>query len=133
LGQTLTTGENLLGGGVEVGAELRKGRNLTVLRQEKLEGTGDLLHGLELGAGADTGDGKTDVDGGADTLVEELGLQEDLAVRDGNDVGGNVRGDITALGLNDGKGSQGATAVLVVELGGTLQETGMKVEDTGSC
>ena len=51
----------------------------TVLGQEELEGPGDLLHGLELGGGTDTGHGKTDVDGGSDTLVEQLGFQEDLS------------------------------------------------------
>ena len=55
-----------------------------------------LLHGLLLRGGADPGDGEADVDGGADALVEELRLQEDLAVRDGDhvsrDVGGHVAG-----------------------------------------
>jgi hypothetical protein len=88
-----------------------------------------LLHGLELGGGADTRDGQTDVDGRADTLVEELRLQEDLAVGDGNDVGGNVCRHITTLGLNDGQGSHGATAVLVAHLGGTLEQTRVEVED----
>lgn len=130
LSQSLTTRKSLLGGSVQVGTELGEGSDLTVLRQEQLEGTGDLLHGLELGGGTDTGDGKTDVDGGADTLVEELGLQEDLAVGDGNDVGGDVSGDITTLGLNDGEGSEGAAAVLVVQLSGTLEKTRVEVEDT---
>ena len=111
LSETLTTVEGLLGGGIEIGTELGEGGNLTVLGQEELEGTSDLLHGLDLGSGTDTGDGKTDVNGGTDTLVEQLSLQEDLAVGDGNDVGGNVSGHITTLGLNDGKGSQGTTTL----------------------
>jgi hypothetical protein len=52
--------------------------NLTVLGQEELQGTSDLLHGLDLGSGTDTGHGQTDVNSGTDTLVEELGFQEDL-------------------------------------------------------
>lgn len=59
---------------VEIGTELSESGDLTVLGQEELQGTSDLLHGLELGSGTDTGHGKTDVDGGTDTLVEELGL-----------------------------------------------------------
>jgi hypothetical protein len=129
LGQTLTTVEGLLGGGIEIGTELGEGSNLTVLSQEELQGTGNLLHGLDLGSGTDTGHGKTDVNGGADTLVEELSLQEDLTVGNGNDVGGNVSGDITTLGLNDGKGSEGTTTVLVVHLGSTLEETRVEIED----
>ena len=130
LGETLTTVEGLLGGSVQVGTELGEGGDLTVLGQEELQGTSDLLHGLELSGGADTRHGQTDVDGGADTLVEELGLQEDLTISDGNDVGGNVSGDITTLGLNDGKGSKRSTTELVVHLGGTLKKTRVEVEDT---
>lgn len=111
LSQTLTTVEGLLGGSIQIGTELGESSDLTVLSQEELERTSDLLHGLELGSGSDTGDGKTDVNGGTDTLVEELSLQEDLTVGDGNDVGGNVSGHITTLGLNDGKGSQGTTTL----------------------
>lgn len=129
LGQTLTTGKGLLGGGIEIGTELGEGSDLTVLSQEQLKGTGDLLHGLDLGGGTDTGHGQTDVNGGTDTLVEQLGLQEDLTVSDGNDVGGNVSGHITTLGLNDGEGSQGTSTVGLVHLGGTLEETRVQVED----
>jgi hypothetical protein len=88
-----------------------------------------LLHGLKLGSGSDTRDGKTDVDGGADTLVEQLGLEEDLAVGDGNDVGGNVGRHVTTLGLDDGQDSQRAATVGVVHLGGTLEQTRVQVED----
>jgi hypothetical protein len=130
LSETLTTVEGLLGGGIEIGTELGEGGNLTVLGQEELEGTSDLLHGLELSGGADTRHRQTDVDGRADTLVEELGLQEDLSISDGNDVGGNVSGHITTLGLNDGKGSERSTTELVVHLGGTLKKTRVEVEDT---
>ena len=129
LSQTLTTGKGLAGGSVKVGTELGESSNLTVLSQEQLQGTGNLLHGLDLGSGTDTRDGETDVNGGADTLVEEFGLQENLTVGDGDDVGGNVSRDITTLGLNDGKGSERATTEAVVHLGGTLQETGVEVEN----
>ena len=90
LGETLATVEGLLGGSIEIGTELGEGGDFTVLSQEEFEGSGDLLHGFELGGGADARHGETDVDGGADTLVEEFGFQEDLAVGDGNDVGWDV-------------------------------------------
>ncbi len=129
LSETLTTVEGLLGGGIKIGTELSEGSNLTVLSQEELQGTSNLLHGLDLGSGTNTGHGKTDVNGGTDTLVEKFGFQEDLTVGNGNDVGGNVGRDITTLGLNDGKGSEGTTTVLIVQLGRTLEETRVKVED----
>src|SRR5690348_2526466 len=46
------------------------------------------------------------VDGGADTGVEEVGLEEDLAVGDRNDVGRNERGDVARLGLDDRQGGK---------------------------
>ena len=105
--------ELLLGGGVEVGAELGEGGDLTVLGELELHGAGDLLHGLDLGGGADAGHGETDVDGGADALVEELGLEEDLAVGDGDHVGGDVGGHVAGLGLDDGEGGEGAATEVV--------------------
>lgn len=129
LGQALTTAEGLLGGSIKIGTELGEGSDLTVLGQEKLQGTSDLLHGLELGSGTDTRDGKTDVNGGTDTLVEKLRLQEDLTVGNGNNVGGNVSGHITTLGLNDGQGSHGTTTVVLVQLGSTLEKTRVEVEN----
>jgi hypothetical protein len=124
-----TAVELLLGGGVEVGAELGEGGDLTVLGELELHGTGDGLGGLVLGGGADAGDGKADGDGGALALVEELGLEEDLAVGNGNDVGGDVGGHVTGLGLDDGKGGEGTAALVAVHLGGALEEAGVEVED----
>jgi hypothetical protein len=129
LGKTLTTGEGLLGGSIQIGTELGESGDLTVLGQEELQGTSDLLHGLDLGSGTDTGHGETDVNGRSDTLVEELGLQEDLAISDGNDVGGNVGRHVTTLGLNDGQSSERTTTKLVVHLGRALKETRVEVEN----
>merc|ERR1719167_98621 len=72
---------------------------------------------------------ETDVDGRSDTLVEELSLQEDLSVSDGDDVGGDVGGHITSLGLDDGQGGERATSHGVGHLGSTLKQPGVKVED----
>ena len=44
-------------------------------------------------------------------------------------VGGNVRRDITTLGLDDGESSEGASTEFVVHLRSTLKETRVKVED----
>jgi len=129
LGELLTSVEELLGGGIKIGTELGEGGDFSVLGKLELEGTSDLLHGLDLGGGTDTGHGETDVNGGTDTLVEELSLEEDLTVSDGDNVGGDVSGHITSLGLNDGEGSQGAGTVVLVHLSCTLEETGMKIEN----
>merc|ERR1740128_1386459 len=57
LGQSHTSVQELLGGSVQVGTELGEGGDLTVLSQLQLHGSGNLLHGLGLGSGADTGHG----------------------------------------------------------------------------
>merc|ERR1719454_2196687 len=129
LSQPDTSVQQLLGGGVKIGTELGEGGDLTVLGELELHGTGDPLHRLGLGSGADTGHRETDVDGRSDTLVEQLSLQEDLSVSDGDDIGRDVGGHITSLGLDDGQGGEGATSHGVGHLGGTLKQPGVKVED----
>jgi hypothetical protein len=129
LSELLASVEELLGGGIQIGTELSEGGDLTVLGELELQGTSELLHGLDLGGGSNTGDGQTNVNCGADTLMEELGLKEDLTVRDGDDVSGDVSGDITSLSLNDGESSQGTGTVGLVHLGCALKKTGMEVED----
>merc|ERR1712079_171445 len=74
------------------------------------------------------GHGQTDVDGGSDTLVEQLGFQEDLPVSDGDDVGGDVGRHVSGLGLDDGERGEGAAAHGVAHLGGSLQQPGVEVE-----
>ena len=55
------------------------------------------------------------------TFVEELSLQEDLSVSDGDDIGWDVSRDVTSLGLNDREGSQGTTAHRIGHLGCSLK------------
>merc|ERR1719413_92844 len=97
--QTNTTVQLLLGGGIQIGTELGKGGDLTVLGEFELHGTGNGGGGLVLGGGSDTGHGKTDRNGGTLTLVEEFGFQENLSIGNGNHVRGNVSRHISSLGL----------------------------------
>ena len=128
LDQTGAAGQRLLGGLVEVGAELREGRQLAVLGQLELEHAGHLLHGLDLGGAADAGHRDADVDGRPHALEEEVGLEEDLPVGDGDDVGRDVGRHVAGLGLDDGQRGERAAALLVGELGGALQEAAVQVE-----
>ena len=129
LSEAGATLEDVLGGGVEVRAKLGESSHLTVLGELEFEGTSHLLHAWELGSGSDTGDRETDVEGRADTLVEELSLEEDLSVSDGNHIGGNVGRHISSLGLNDGESGEGASAHSEGHLCGTLEETRVEVKD----
>ena len=129
LGELLTSVEELLGGGIEIRAELSEGGDLTVLSELELHGARHLLHGLDLGGGTDTRHREADVNGGADTLMEKIVLEEDLTISDRDNVSGDIGGEITSLGLDDGEGSEGAGTVGLVHLGRTLEETRMEIEN----
>merc|ERR1712088_732312 len=129
LSQSDTSVEKLLGGGVKIRPELGESGDLSVLSQLELHGASHLLHRLGLSSRAHPGHGQTDVNGGSDTFVEQLGLQEDLTVSDGDDIGGDVGRHVTSLGLNDGESSEGAATHGITHLGSSLQQTGVKVED----
>src|SRR4029079_14412183 len=72
---------------VQVRSELGEGGQLAVLSQVELQRPGDLLHRLGLGGRPDTRNGCTYVETRPLTGVEKVGLQEELAVGDRNDVG----------------------------------------------
>jgi hypothetical protein len=129
LSELLSSVKELLGGSIEIGTELGESGDLTILGELELEGTGELLHGLDLGGRSDAGNGETNVDCGTDTLMEELGLEEDLTVGDGDHIGGNIGGHITGLGLNDGEGSEGSSTVGFVHLSCALEEARMEIEN----
>ncbi len=114
---------------VEVGAEGRERGQLAVLGEVKAEAAGDLAHGLDLGCATDPGHRGTGVDGGADAGVEKIGIDEDLTVGDRDDVGGDVPRDVALEGFDDRQGGQRAAAVLVVHLGGALQQAAVEIED----
>src|SRR5690606_35559582 len=63
------------------------------------------------------------------TGVEEVGFQEDLAVRNRNHVRGDVGRDVVSLCLDDGQGRQGATTVRLFETSGALKQAAVEVED----
>ncbi|KAH3663765.1 hypothetical protein OGAPHI_005167 [Ogataea philodendri] len=129
LGQSLTSGQGLLGRGIKVRTELSESSNFSVLSQEQLQRTSNLLHGLNLGSRTDSRHRQTDVDSWSDTLVEQFSLQEDLTIGNGNDVGRNVSRDITTLGLNDWQSSQRTTSKSIGHLGSSLQQSRVQVEN----
>mmetsp|Transcript_141 Transcript_141/g.357 ORF Transcript_141/g.357 Transcript_141/m.357 type:complete len:325 (+) Transcript_141:398-1372(+) len=129
LSQARSAVEQVLRGGVKVRPELRKRRHLTVLRKLQLERARDLLHRLGLRRRSHARHRQADVDGRAHALEEELGLEEDLTIGDGDDVGGNVRRDVTALRLHHRERSHGAGAHGVGQLGRALEQAGVEVEN----
>ncbi len=63
-------------------------------------------------------------DGRAQALIEEVGLEVDLAVGDGDDVRRDVRGDVAFLGLDDRKGRKRAASLFLGKLRRALEEAG---------
>ena len=114
---------------LQIGTELGEGSDFSVLSKVQLERTGDRLHEFGLGGRTDSRHRETDVDSWSDTLEEELGLQEDLTIGDGDNVGWDISGHITTLRLNDGQGSEGTSSVVLVQFGSSLEETRVEVED----
>ena len=86
------------------------------------------LHGRGLRIAAHAGNGKTDVHGRALAREEQVAFQEDLAVRDGNDVGGNVGGNVARLGFHDGQRGHAAAAPLIRKMRGALEQARVQVE-----
>ena len=120
--------------GVEVGGELRERRHGAVLREVEAQRAGDRLHRLDLRAAADAAHRDADVDGRADARVEEIGLEEDLPVGDGDDVGRDVRRHVAGLRLDDRERGERAARVRILRelrssaaLGELLQRFGRLV------
>ena len=128
LGQALAAGQHALGGGVEVGAELREGGHFPVLGELALDRAGRGLHRLDLGRRAHAAHRDADVHRRADALEEQVGLEEDLAVGDRDHVGRDVGRHVVGLGLDQRQGRQRARAVVLVQLGGALQQAAVQVE-----
>jgi len=90
LSKLLTSVKHVLGSGIQIGTELGKSSDFSVLSEIELERTRHLLHGLDLSGGSDTGHGKTDVNGRSLTLVEKLSFEEDLSISNGDNVSGDI-------------------------------------------
>ena len=123
LSKFLSSVKELLGGSIKIGTELGESSDLSELSELKLEGTGDLLHGLNLSSRSDTGHRETDVNSWTNSLVEKLSLEENLSISNRDDIGWDIGGHITSLSLNDWEGSEGSSSVVLVHLSCTLKKT----------
>ena len=60
--------------------------------------------------------------------MEKLGLEEDLTVRDGDNVGRDISGYVARLCLNDRKRRNGSAAELGSDASSTLEKSGMQIK-----
>ena len=117
---TFTLCKSLLGILIQIGSELGEGLQLSKLRVNELQGTGNLLHGLNLCISAYTGYGDTGVNRRHDSAMEKLGLEENLSVCNGDDIGRNIGRYISCLCLNNRKRRKGSSSKLFGKLSRSL-------------
>src|SRR5271156_3546223 len=128
--QALAARELRLRGFVELlGAELREGREIAILREIQAQSASDLPHGFDLRVAADAADGNTGVHGRADAAIEKVGLQENLTVGDGNYVRRNVGGNIAGLCFDYGQRGQRTRAQFVVQFRSAFQQARVQEEN----
>ena len=108
--------------GVEVRRELGEGRQLAVLGEVEAQLPRDLPHRLGLSVATDARDADADVQRGPLARVEEVGLQVDLTIGDGDHVGRNEGRDVVRLRLDHGQRGQRAPAIGLVHLRCTLEQ-----------
>src|SRR6266571_3141863 len=70
------------------------------------QATRDLFHRLDLRVAADARHRNARIDRRPHVRVEHVGLEEDLAVGDRNDVRGDVGGDVARLRFDDGESGE---------------------------
>src|SRR5690606_11884679 len=127
--QPLATVDLPLGGRVQVGTKLGERRQRAVLCQLQAQPAGNLAHRPDLSVTTHPGHRQTRVDRRADTRVEQVRLQVDLAVGNGDDVRRDVGRHVVPLRLNDRQRGQAPTPQIIVELRGALQLARVQVED----
>src|SRR5690606_20697073 len=104
-----TSFDGSLSSRIKVRPEFGKSFQLTELCLVQFQGTSYFLHRFDLCVTTHSGYGDTHVDCRTDTGVEEVSLQEDLTVRDGDHVGRNISRNVTCLSFDDRKRSKGST------------------------
>ncbi len=91
---------------IQAGPEADKGFELLELGIGQFEVARGLTKGPALRLAAHAGNGPAHVHRRQHAQLVEGGREADLAVRDGNQVGGDVGGDVLGLGLDDGQGRE---------------------------
>src|SRR6185312_9773990 len=115
------------GGGVQVRPELGEGGEVAEAGEIQAERPGDGTHRPDLRLPADARHGEADVHGWPLALIEEVRLQVNLPVGDGDDVRGDVGRHVAQLRLDDWQRRQRAAAKVLAQTGGALEQAGVQV------
>ena len=83
---------------------------------------GRVAQGARLGLATDPADADADVHRRLLAFVEQLGIQHDLAIGDGDQIGRDVRAQIAGVGLGDRQRRQRAATLLLRQLRRALEQ-----------
>ena len=129
LHKTLTARELTTRCSIKIRSKHREGCHRTVLSKRELQGTGDLLHRLNLSSTTDTRHRNTDINSRSLVRVEEVRLKEDLAIGNRNNVGRNVGRNVICLGFDNRQTGHRSPTELVGELRTAFQQARVQVEN----
>ena len=121
--------DDLAGVFIQARAEPGKGLEFLELRVGELEIARHGAVGRALRLAADARNGFADIDGGQHAQFKQRRREIDLPVRDGDQVGRNVGGNILRFGLDDGQGGERAAAEFLAQMGGAFEQARVDVED----
>ena len=121
--------DDLAGGFIEPGAELGECFQFLELRVGKLKAARDGAISGSLRRSAHPRNGLADVNRGKDSQFEQRGREVDLTVRNGDEIGWDVGGDVLRFGLDDGKRGERTTSALLAEMRRAFQHPRMNIED----
>ncbi len=121
--------DDLAGIFIQVGAEPGKGLKFLKLRVGEFEVARDGTIGRALRFTADTRNGFSDVNSRQHAQFEQRWREIDLPIRDGNQVGRNVGGNVLRFGLDDGQRRERAAAEFLPQMRRTLEEARVNIKD----
>ena len=114
--------------GVELGAETGEQFQLQKLGVFQAQRAHRFAHQRRLRFAAHAAHAQARVHRGQLPEVKLLGVEHDLAIGDGDQVGRDVGGQVAGFGLGNRQGGERTAAALGREHGGALQQAGMQVE-----
>ena len=114
--------------GIELGAEARELFELQKLGVLQPQGADRLAHQWRLRLATHAAHAQARVHGGQLPQVKLLGIQHDLPVGDGDQVGGYVGRQVAGFGLRNGQGGERTTAALGRQHGGALEQARVQME-----